>query len=281
MTRVVWNAALGAICVATIAGAWRSPASQSAFNKQRVTFKNGNLTLVGFLFKPEGAGPFPAVIWNHGSEKNPGTSPQFDSVAAVFVPAGYVVFAPMRRGHGFSQGRYIADSLADVRATFGADSANKLMVHLMETEQLSDQLAGLEYAKHLAFVDTTHLTVVGCSYGGIETLFAAERGAGFKVAIPISPAALSWNGNPYLRDRLTVAAKKISIPTFLIQPPKDASLGPSQVLGPALAHLGSKYQGKIYPDTGPTELQQHCFGGGKGMHIWAKDVVAFLNSSLK
>ena len=66
------------------------------FNKQRVTYQNGDLTLVGFVYKPDGPGPFPTVIWNHGSEKNPGGGPQFDSVAAVFVPAGYAVFAPTR-----------------------------------------------------------------------------------------------------------------------------------------------------------------------------------------
>jgi poly(3-hydroxybutyrate) depolymerase len=46
--------------------------------RERVTFRSGTLTLVGFLFKPEGTGPFPGLIWNHGSEKNPGAMRQFD-----------------------------------------------------------------------------------------------------------------------------------------------------------------------------------------------------------
>jgi poly(3-hydroxybutyrate) depolymerase len=61
---------------------------------ERVIFKSGSLTLVGFVFKPDGPGPFPALVWNHGSEQSPGTMRQFDAVAAIFVPAGYVVFAP-------------------------------------------------------------------------------------------------------------------------------------------------------------------------------------------
>jgi dienelactone hydrolase len=56
--------------------------------------------LVGFLYQPEGEGPWPTLIWNHGSEKNPEAGPQFDTVASVFVPAGYVVFAPERRVPG-------------------------------------------------------------------------------------------------------------------------------------------------------------------------------------
>jgi dienelactone hydrolase len=248
----------------------------AAIWKQRVSFKSGNLTLVGFVFKPEGNGPFPAIVWNHGSEKNPGTTVQFDSVAGIFVPAGYVVFAPMRRGHGFSEGTYIVDSTAAVRTAKGADAAAQLVVHLMETEQLDDQLAGLAFVKKLSYVDTTRLVVAGCSYGGIQTLLAAERGAGYKAAIAISPAALSWEGNKYLQDRLKQASRKIDMPTMLLQPPKDASLEPSRVLGAELKHLGARFTGKVYPATGPEEQQQHCFGGAKGMHIWAPDALGFL-----
>src|ERR1700730_1204200 len=111
--------------------------------KQLITFNSHDLTLVGFLFKPEGPGPFPAIVWNHGSEKGPDRGPQFDTVAKVFVPAGYVVFAPMRRGHGESQGKYIVAVLDSIRRTRGVGAANQESVHLMESEQLNDQLAGL------------------------------------------------------------------------------------------------------------------------------------------
>ena len=43
--------------------------------KKRVTFKSGDLTLVGFLYKPEGQGPFPGIIWNHGSDREPHPDP--------------------------------------------------------------------------------------------------------------------------------------------------------------------------------------------------------------
>src|SRR6185436_10829825 len=99
-------------------------AQRPEFHKQRVTFPHGNMTLVGFLYRPDGPGPFPALIWNHGSEKNPGTSPEFDAVAEAFVPAGFIVFAPMRRGHGLSEGEYIADTLERERQAHGPASAN-------------------------------------------------------------------------------------------------------------------------------------------------------------
>src|ERR1051326_7728989 len=91
------TAAILAAAVATLA------AQAPPLNKQRVSFTSHGLTLAGFLFKPDGPGPFPAVVWNHGSEKNPGGGPQFDAVAGIFVPHGYVVFAPIRRGHEMSR----------------------------------------------------------------------------------------------------------------------------------------------------------------------------------
>ena len=269
-----------AVAVATHVRAQPASSSPPAISKQRVTFKSGDLTLVGFLFRPAGPGPFPAVVWNHGSEPNPGGGPQFDSVAAIFVPAGYVVFAPERRGHGKSEGTYIQNEITRTRLSDGEGAAEHLMVKLMETEQLGDQLAGLTYLKRLAFVDTTRVVVAGCSYGGIETLLAAERGAGYKAAVAISPAALSWNGHTFLQDRLVRAVRQIDIPFMLLQPPKDASLEPSRVLGAEFKRLGKAFTGKIYPAVGPEDQQVHCFGGAKGMHIWAPDVLAFVSSAL-
>src|SRR5690348_13048766 len=139
-----------------VAAAW-TPASaqQPAYNKQHVTFPSGSLTLGGFVFKPNGPGPFPLVVWNHGSEHFPDRGPQFDSVAAVFVPAGYAVFAPMRRGHSDSQGEYISESIQNESARHGTAAGVRLGAQLLETSQVDDQLAGLAFLKRQPFVDTT------------------------------------------------------------------------------------------------------------------------------
>lgn len=258
-------------------------AQNRVFNKTRVTFKSGSLTLVGYAYHPDGNGPFPTVIWNHGSEKNPGGGPQFDSVAAVFVPAGYAVFAPMRRGHSDSEGGYIVDTLNAARA-IGDGSDRKLMVRLLETEQLGDQLAGVAFAKTLPFVDARRLVVAGCSFGGIQTLLAAERASavGFRAAFPISPAALTWDRTPEIQERLKRSVSAINIPVLLIQPPKDASLEPAHVLGAEAVRLGKKqFRTMVYQPTMPDSQQVHCFGGAKGFHNWAKDAVAFFDGVLK
>jgi dienelactone hydrolase len=256
-----------------------SAAQATPFNKQRVTFKSGDLSLVGYVYRPDGNGPFPTVIWNHGSEPNPGAR-QFDAVASIFVPAGYAVFAPVRRGQGGSEGPYIVNTIDELR-TRRDGSALGATVRLLETEQLDDQLAGLAYAKSLPFVDQRRLVVAGCSYGGIQTLLAAERKVGFVAAFPISPAAQSWEGNALLRDRLKRAVRAIDIPVLLIAPPRDASLEPPRVLGDEAKNTHkTAFTTKIYPATMPDSEQTHCFGGAPGFHNWAADAVRFFDSAL-
>src|SRR5438270_11049783 len=66
--------------------------------------------LQAYLWRPAGAGPFPALVYNHGSEKDPivGTD---GSIGSFFVAHGYAVLFPYRRGTGKSAGRYWNDGL--------------------------------------------------------------------------------------------------------------------------------------------------------------------------
>jgi carboxymethylenebutenolidase len=253
--------------------------SAASITGESVTFKSGELTLAGVLYKPPGAGPFPVVVWNHGSERRPG--PQYDTVAGIFVPAGYVVFGPVRRGHRPSEGRYIVSAMEEAYAERGIDAANRVAVELLETEQLDDQLAGLAYVKALPFVDAKRIAVAGCSYGGIQSLLGAERDVGYRAALSISPAGLSWDGNPQLRMRLIQAVTHLSAPVLLLQPPKDPSLEPSRVLGEQAKRARQPLTTKVYPAVGPEEEQSHCFGGPAGMHVWAADAKAFFEVNLR
>jgi carboxymethylenebutenolidase len=278
------GAAVALLGISVIAGtraASQAASTQAHVTRQRVTFSSGDVALSGVLYKPQGRGPFPALIWNHGSEKTPGAGPQFDTVASIFVPAGYVVFAPVRRGHGYSKGRYIGDVIDRTEAAEGFEAAHRIAVHLLETEQLDDQLAGLAYVKQLAFVDLDRIAVAGCSYGGIQTLLGAERNVGYKAAISISPATLSWAHNSFLQKRLIQSLQEINILVLLLQPARDASLEPSRVLGAEAARLGKSLTTKVYPDTGPDDERGHCFGGAKGMHVWAEDAKTFLAANLR
>ncbi|HUH96215.1 MAG TPA: prolyl oligopeptidase family serine peptidase [Anaerolineales bacterium] len=256
------------------------PTAAPAQTGQRVTFTSDGLSLEGYLYKPAGDGPFPGIIWNHGSEDSSDQISEFEAVAQIFVPAGYVVFAPAGRGQGGSQGQSIQDQVQQEQSSNGAAAAQKLFVQQMEGPQLDDQLAGLAYLKSLPYVDTARLAAAGCSYGAIQTMLAAGKGTDYKAAVAISPGSDSWDGNTLLQQDLTKAVSGINIPVFLIHPEKDVSVAPGYALAQEFLRLGKAYSLKIYPPFGPADEQGLCFGGAPGFHWWASDVVSFLGRAL-
>lgn len=100
-------------------------------------------------------------------------------MAPYFVGKGYVFFVPHRRGQGRSPGPYIID-----------DERRRLAIDLHE-RHFEDQLAALQYLQTLSDVDRNRVGVMGCSFGGIQTMLALERGPGYRVAVNLSGAAES------------------------------------------------------------------------------------------
>ncbi len=112
-----------------------------------VSFPSGDLTLHGFLYKPEGDGPFPAIIWNHGSEKLPGQQPE---LARFYTKQGFVFFTPHRHGQGRSPGAYIEDLIEKYAATEkNRTSVGKYVVKLAPFAPAAKSWANTELRKRL------------------------------------------------------------------------------------------------------------------------------------
>lgn len=238
-----------------------------------VTFQSGDLTLHGFLWKPEGAGPFPALLWNHGSEKLPG---QLPDNAKAFLAKGYVFFLPHRRGQGRSPGPYIQDLVDAVKPA----ERPALQLQLLES-QLNDQLAGLSFLKSQRFVDQNRLAVAGCSYGGIQTLLGAEaKGTGYRAAIDFASAAQSWAGSPELQVRLKTAVRNSTVPIYFIQAENDFDLAPSKELSAEMKNANKPFSLKFFPSLGPDHQTNHDFCV-TGSGTWSADVFGFLSDNLK
>ncbi len=77
---------------------------QRFYRKTWSRFLSGDLTLHGVVYKPEGEGPFPAVLYNHGSDAGMLSKKAFDALGPVFAKRGWVFFGPNRRGQGLSKG---------------------------------------------------------------------------------------------------------------------------------------------------------------------------------
>jgi carboxymethylenebutenolidase len=244
-----------------------------------ISFQAGQLTLHGYLYKPQGHGPFPAVLWNHGSEKLPGWQPE---LAAFYNSKGYVFFIPHRHGHGKSPGDYIVDLERSFRERNKDRAAsNRESVRLHEVYD-SDVVAAVEWLKSQPFVDKSRIVMSGVSYGGIQTLLSAEKGLGIRAFVSFAPAAMSWAGNVELRKRLLQAVKNARAPLFLLQAANDYNLGPSKILGPEIKRRGPPNRAKVYPSFGTTNMQGHgafaCWD--LGTRIWGPDVMAFIDEVL-
>lgn len=250
------------LIAASLCAAQESPPA----NAKLVSFPSPGGTLYGFLYVPEGKGPFPAVLWNHGSEKRPGWQPE---LAAFYNAHGFVFFLPHRHGQGRSPGLYIMDEI---------HSAGGATVAQAQREANEDVVAAMNWLKTQPEVDASRIVVSGCSFGGIQTLLTAEKGLGALAFIAFAPAAQSW-GNQALDDLLEDAVRHAKAPVFILQAKNDYSTQPAEVLGKiARAHGG---QAKIYPPFGKTAQDGHwAFATTSvGIALWGADVLAFIEAA--
>lgn len=71
-------------------------------------FPSGEITLQGRFDLPEGEGPFPVIIWVHGSGRS--TRTEAHRLTGLLIEAGFAVFRYDKRGVGRSEGRYTSIS---------------------------------------------------------------------------------------------------------------------------------------------------------------------------
>jgi len=81
-----------------------------------VFYPSGKLRIETYLYKPEGKGPFPVVIYNHGSRpEREATEMPFAYVGKMLAASGYLVLAPERRGYGKSEGTLFSEEIGNDR----------------------------------------------------------------------------------------------------------------------------------------------------------------------
>jgi len=119
---------------------------------ETIRFPSGDLTLNGYLCIPDGKGPFPAVLYNHGGAGNTiGGAPE--ATCEALAEAGFAAFSPIRRatrrlrGHG-----------DDVRA-------------------------GLAYLTAVPGIDADRIAMIGFSRGALLTYQAVLRIPSLKAAV--------------------------------------------------------------------------------------------------
>jgi carboxymethylenebutenolidase len=142
---------------------------------QTVEFLSGKLHLRAYLWKPAGTGPFPAVLFNHGSggadaDHTAGMpiTQAANVLAPFFIKHGYAFLYPFRRGHGpsASQAPFMQDVLRREEESKGKDARQHLQFVLLATDQLDDVMAALAFLKTVPGIDPQRVAVAGHSLGG-------------------------------------------------------------------------------------------------------------------
>src|SRR5262245_24125273 len=245
-----------------------------------VVVHNGPLNLRALVWRPQGRGPFPAVLFNHGS------GPQSDpSKASILGPSfarhGYVFLYLYRRGAGLSadQGTNSAELMDRAMAEKGQAGRNDVQLQLLDTE-LTDVDAGLAFLRARPDVDTSRIAVGGHSFGGQLTLLLAARDPKVRAAVVFGPAAANWEPSPKLRTRLLAAVDSVSVPIFFIHAANDYSVAPGNTLAAEMTRLGKPNRLKIYPAIGQTQTEGHDFVH-LGLSTWEPDVFGFLSEHMQ
>lgn len=245
-----------------------------------VVVKSGNLSLRGLLWTPAGPGPFPAVLFNHGSYSvgDTLTSQDLEALGPVFARHGYVFLFLCRRGIGLSrdQGPADGDVMAAALAARGQRGRNDIQLRLLEGEELNEAIAGLAFLRTLREVDARRIAVVGHSFGGSLTLFLAARDTTLRAAVIFSGAAHSWSLSSELRRRLRNAVHHTP-PVLFIHTANDYSTASGQALAAEMKRLGRPHRLRIYPAFGQNPHEGHNFLY-HDVGMWEADVFAFLDS---
>jgi dienelactone hydrolase len=254
-----------------------------------VEVPSGNLHLKAFLWEPVGPGPFPAVLFNHGSG---GADPAHTAgmpiteaaarLAPLFIKRGYAFLYLFRRGQGPSadQAPFMQDLLRQEEVTNGKEARQHLQFVLMRTEQLEDVMAALSFLKTAPGIDPSRIGIAGHSFGGQLTLLAAERDDSIRAVVTFGAAANSWQRSPELRASLLTAAANTKAPIMIIHAANDYDTTPGRALSDELNRLKRPHSLKIYPPVGQTPDDGHN-ELYEAIPQWESDVFKFLDEQLR
>ncbi|WP_323119699.1 dienelactone hydrolase family protein [Burkholderia alba] len=228
----------------------------------------GTVTLEATIFKPDGPGPFPLVVFNHG--KNPGDlhdQPRSRplSFAREFVRRGYAVVAPNRQGFAGSGGSYVQE---------GCDVERNGLAQARDVE------ATIGYMAKQPYVDARHVVVAGTSHGGMVSLaYGTEAARGVRGIINFSGGLRQdlcedWQKN--LVSAFDTYGSETHVPSLWLYGDNDSVWSPAlvgELRDAYMAHGAST----LFVDFGRYKDDAHrIIVDRDGVPIWWPPVSAFL-----
>jgi carboxymethylenebutenolidase len=180
-------------------------------------------TLRGYLVRPSGPGPWPAVLVIH---ENRGLNPYIEDVARRLAVEGFLALAP--------------DGLAPLGGYPGNDDDGRaLQAKLDQAKLRTDMLNGARWLKAHA-LSSGKLGATGfCWGGGTTNYLAVALGADLQAAVPFYGAAAE-----------TASVPRIKAPLLLHFAERDERINAMwPAYESALKATGARYEAHVYPGT--------------------------------
>lgn len=229
-------------------------------------------------YKPDGNGPFPIVIINHGrSSTDRANPPQFSyrEQSRFFLRRGFAVFVPTRIGYGQMGGDFDPED---------SGSCENRSYEVTADAASTEILAALTYAEGLPYVDPNRAVIVGESVGGYATTASAARNPpGLIAAINFAGGAggdpLKHPGVPCQGDRLEKMYSRFGattkVPMLWVYSENDLFFDPtySQAWHAAFVKAGGNAEFHLVP---PFQKNGHRLFG-HGVDVWSPIVGQFLD----
>ncbi|WP_323493727.1 MULTISPECIES: prolyl oligopeptidase family serine peptidase [unclassified Undibacterium] len=229
-------------------------------------------------FKPDGDGPFPILILNHGrSGTNRAEPPRFRYTQQVryFVQRGFAVFVPTRIGYG---------EMGVSPDPEESGSCNRKNYAPMAEAASAEILEVLAYAKKQSYVDSSLVLIVGQSVGGYSTVATvAKNPSGLIAAINFAGGSggdpVTHPGEPcegYKLEKMYASFGETSkAPMLWIYTENDQYFSPtySRAWHAAFVKAGGKADYKLLPSFGK---DGHSLFAA-GIKIWEPLVSEFLD----
>lgn len=200
--RIAGLAIAQALVLALVVVALTPPAMTAAHaaSTESVEITAGDLKLKAILSRPDGAGPFPAVVALHGCEglMNPSNvlAPRYRDWGDRLVKAGFaVLFVDSYGSRGLG-------NQCRVRTTVRS-----------ERERMADSNAARVWLQSQPFIKPTHVSLLGWSNGAVSVLWSVRPRARIRDDKPDFRSAVAFY--PGCR-RLEAAAWSARIPTLIL-----------------------------------------------------------------
>jgi len=165
---------------------------QERLARERGETPKAPVSIEGYLSKPEGDGPFPAIVYLHGcGGLSRGARTR---MADLLTGWGYVSLA------------------ADSFSTRGIKDACTPQM----PDREADALGALSYLSKLPFVDARRIAVVGASQGGFVALQLGSTNSIPRAGVYDIPEDLNFKAAVAYYPKCNVATDELSLPTLIM-----------------------------------------------------------------